>query len=63
MRKKVIKDPYLKQMLSTPNKLHNLHNNLIFFLDIIKIKKVRNLKQALNHRLLLQKVYRIIQFN
>ena len=61
-------------------KLHELHNDLPFLPERMKIKKVeklvanlhdkieyiihiRNLKQALNHRLVLRKVHRVIKFN
>ena len=64
-----------------PEKLHNLHNDLSFLSEKIKIEKIeklvanlhdskeyilliRNLKQALNHELVLKKVRRfIIKFN
>ena len=62
-------------------KLQELHNDLLFFPERIKIEKVvkklvtdlhdkteyvihiRNLKQALNHGLVLRKVHREIKFN
>ena len=61
-------------------KLHELHNNLPFLPERMKIKKVeklvanlhdkieyvihiRNLKQALNHWLVLRKVHIVIKFN
>ena len=61
-------------------KLHELHNNLTFIPERMKIEKVeklvanlhdkteyvihiRNLKQALNHGLVLKKVHRVIKFN
>ena len=62
-------------------KLQELHNDLLFFLERMKIEKVvkklvtdlhdkteyvihvRNLKQALNHGLVLRKVHREIKFN
>ena len=60
-------------------KLDELHNNLPFILERMKIEKVeklvvnlheteyviyiRNLKQALNNRLVLKKVHIIIKFN
>ena len=61
-------------------KLHELHNDLPFLPERMKIKQVeklvanlhdkteyvihiRNLKQALNHRLVLKKVHRVIKFN
>ena len=64
-----------------PEKLYNLHNDLSFLSEKIKIEKIeklvanlhdnkeyilliRNLKQALNHELVLKKVHRfIIKFN
>ena len=63
-----------------PAKSHELHNDLPFLPERIKIKKVkklvpnlhdkneyvihiRNLKQALNHGLVLRKVHRVIKFN
>ena len=61
-------------------KLHELHNDLPFLPERMKIEKVeklvanlhdkteyfiyiRNLKQVLNHRLVLKKVHRVIKFN
>ena len=61
-------------------KFHELHNNLPFLSDRMKIEKVenflanlhdkneyfihiRNLKQALNHRLVLTKIHRVIKFD
>ena len=61
-------------------KVPELHNNLLFLLERMKIENfqklaanlhdkteyfahIRNLKQALNHRLVLKKVHRVIQFN
>ena len=61
-------------------KLHEVHNDLPFLPERMKIEKVeklvanlhdkteyvihiRNLKQALNHRLVLKKVHRVIKFN
>ena len=57
-----------------PENLHNFCNNLPFFPERIKIEKVEelvveyvihiiNLKQALNHRLLLKRAHRVINFN
>ena len=62
-----------------PKNLHGLHENLPFLpvrMKIGKCKKlvcslynkktvnhIRSLKQALNHRLILKKVHRVIQFN
>ena len=55
-------------------KLHELHNDLTFLPESMKIEKVeklvanlhdkeRNLKQALNHGLVLKKVHKVIKFN
>ena len=61
-------------------KVPELHDNLLFLLERMKIENfqklaanlhdkteyfahIRNLKQALNHRLVLKKVHRMIQFN
>ena len=61
-------------------KLHDLHNDLPFLPERMKIEKVeqfvvnlhdkteyviyiKNLKQALNHGLVLEKVHRVIKFN
>ena len=61
-----------------PEKLHNLHSDLPFLPERMKIDKcklcnlynkeryvvhIRSLKQALNHGLILKKVHRIIKFN
>ena len=63
-----------------PKKLHELHNDLPFLPERMKLKKVaklvtnlndkteyvihmRNLKQVLNHGLILKKVHRVIKFN
>ena len=62
-----------------PEKLQELHNDLPFLPERMKIKKVeklvanlhkteyiihiRNLKQALNHGLILKKLHRVIKFN
>ena len=63
-----------------PEKLHELHNDLPFSPEIMKIEKIeklvtnwrdkneyvihiRNLKQELNHGLILKKVHRVIKFN
>ena len=63
-----------------PEKLHELHNDLSFLPERMKIEEVeklannlhdkteyvihiRNLKQALNHGLVLKKVHRVIKFN
>ena len=54
-------------------KLHEPHNNLPFLLEKMKIINlhdkteyvihIRNLKQAINHRLILKKVHRVIKCN
>ena len=63
-----------------PKNLHDLHSDLPFLSERMKIDKcsklvcnlhdkkryvvhIRSLKQALNHRLILKKVHRVIQFN
>ena len=63
-----------------PEKLHDLHNDLRFLPERMKIGKdnnlvtnlrgkteyvihVKNLKQSLNHRFILKKIHRVIQFN
>ena len=61
-----------------PEKLHELHNDLLFLPDRMKIEEnivanlhdkteyvihIRNLKQALNHGLILEKVHRVIKYN
>ena len=60
-----------------PEKLHELYNDLPFLPERTKIGKIeanlnaqeehvvhiRNLKQALNHGLVLKKVHRVIKFN
>ena len=63
-----------------PEKLHELHNYLLFLPERMKLEKfqklvanlhdkteytihTRNLKQALNHGLILKKVHRVIKFN
>ena len=67
-------------MFTILKKLHELHNELPFLPERMKIKKVeklvanlhdkteyaihmRNLKQALDHRLVFKKVHRVIRFN
>ena len=76
--KKVIKDIFSKLIYT--EKLHDLHNDLPFLPERIKIEKVekrvanfhdkteyvihiKNLKQALNHGLVLKKVHRMTKFN
>ena len=71
---------FLKVDVQYPEKLRELHNDLPFLPEGMKIEKVeklvtnlygrieyvihiRNLKQALNHRLILKKVHRVIKFN
>ena len=63
-----------------PEKLHELHNDLPFLPERMKLEKIenlvtnlygkaesvihiRNLKQALNHELILTKVHRVIKFS
>ena len=70
----------LEDDVQYPEKLHELHNDLPFLPERMKIQKfekclinshhkteytihIRNLKQALNHRLVLKKVYSVIEFN
>ena len=71
---------FLEVDVQCPEKLHELHNNLPFLPERIKLEKIeklvanlhdkteyvihiRNLKQALNHELILKKVHRVIKFN
>ena len=71
---------FLEVDVQYPEKLHELHNDLRFSLERMKIEKaenlvtnlhnktgyvihIRNLKQALNHGLVLKKVHRVIKFN
>ena len=71
---------FLKVNVQYLEKLHELHNHLLFLPERLKIKKVeklvanlhdkteyvihiRNLKQALNHELVLKKVHKVIRFN
>ena len=73
-----MKDIFLKLIFNIlKKKLHELHNDLPFLPGRIKIEKlvgnlhdkneyithIRNLKQALNHRLVFKKVYKVIKFN
>ena len=70
---------FLEVAVHYPEKLHELHNNLPFLPERMKIKNVkklvanlldkteytihiRNLKQALNHGLVLKKVHKVIIF-
>ena len=70
----------LEADIQYPEELHELHNDLPFLPERMKIEKVkklvtnlhdkteyvihiRSLKQALNHGLILKKVYRMIKFN
>ena len=70
---------FLEVDVQHPEKLHELHNDLPFLPERMKIEKVeklvtnlhdkteyaihiRNLKQALNHGLILKKVHRVIKF-
>ena len=78
--KKVIKDSFFEVDVQYLEKLHELHNDLPFLPERMKIEKVeklvanlhdkteyvihiRNLKQALNHGLLLKKVHKVTKFN
>ena len=58
---------FLEVDVQYKEKLHDLHNELPFLPERKKIKNVeihiRNLKQALNHGLILKKVHRVIKFN
>ena len=71
---------FLEVDVQYPKKLHELHNDLPFLPERMKLKKaeklatnlhdkteyvihIRNLKQALNHGLILKKVHRVIRFN
>ena len=71
---------FLEVYIQYPEKLHELHNDLLFLPERMKFKKIeklvtnlldkteyviyiRNLKQALNHELILKKVHRVIKFN
>ena len=71
---------FLKIDVQYPKKLHELHNDLPFLLERMKIEKIGklianlhdkteyfihiiNLKQALNHELVLKKVHKLIKFN
>ena len=71
---------FLEVDVQYTEKLHELHNDLPFLPERMKIEKVeklvanlhdkteyvihiRNLKQALNHGLILKKVHRVIKFN
>ena len=81
--KKVMKGIFqniFKGIFQYLEKLHELHNDLLFLSKRMNIEKdeklvanlhdkteyviqIRNLKQALNHKLLLEKVQRVIKFN
>ena len=55
---------FLEVDIQYPEKLHELHNDLTFLPERMKIvTQVRSLKQALNHGLVLKKVHRVIKFN
>ena len=71
---------FLEVNVQYPEKLHDLHIDLPFLPERMKLKKVeklvanlddkieyvsqiRNLKQALNHGLILKKVHRVVKFN
>ena len=70
----------LEADIQYPEKLHELHNNLPFLTEKMKVEKIEklganlrdkteylihigNLKQALNHVLVLKKVHRVVKFN
>ena len=78
--KKVMKVIFLEINVQYLKKSHELHNDLPFLPERIKIEKVkkfvanlndkteyvihtRNLKQVLNHGLVLEKVHKVIRFN
>ena len=78
--KKSDKGYFIEVDVQCLGKLHELHNDLSFLPERMKIEKVekfvgslqnkteyviqiRNLKQALNHRLVLKNVHRVIKFN
>ena len=78
--KNVRRNSFFEVEAQYPEKVHELHNNLPFLPERMKIEKVeklaanlhdkteyvmhiRNLKQALNHGLVLKKVPRVIKFN
>ena len=67
---------FLEFDIQYPKKLHELHNDLPFLPERIKtikatnlhdktenVIRIRDLKQALNHGLILEKVHRVIEFN
>ena len=67
---------FLKVDVSYPETLYELHNDLPFLPECMKIEKteklatnlhntihIRNLKQALNHGLILKTVHSVIKFN
>ena len=71
---------FLEVNVQYPEKIHDIHYNLPFLPERMKIEKVeklvanlhdkteyvmhiRNLKQTLNHGLVLEKVYIVIKFN
>ena len=69
----------IKVDVQLPEKLYELHNDLLYLPEKIKIEKlknlwqiytvkknvihIRNLRQALNYKLVSKKVHRIIKFN
>ena len=69
----MMKGYFLELDVQYLEKLHEPHNNLPFLLEKMKIINlhdktqyvihIRNLKQAINHRLILKKVHRVIKFN
>ena len=68
---------FLEVDVQYPEKLHELHNDLPFLPERMKTEKlvtnlrdktecvihIRNLKQVLNHGLILKKLYGVIKFN
>ena len=59
-----MKDIFMKLMFNTRKITHELHNDLHFLPERKKyVIHIRNLKQALNHGLILKKVHRVIKFN
>ena len=68
---------YFEVIVHYPEKLHELHNDLPFLPERMKTEKlvtnlrdktecvihIRNLKQVLNHGLILKKLYGVIKFN
>ena len=75
--KEIVKGYFLEVDVQYLEKLHDLHNDMSFLLERMKIEKVkklvanlhdktehiRNLKQALNNGLVLKRVYKVIKFH